>query len=143
MKRLIDLKKRLKNYDKNIRKICCRFSPAIQTMCQECFEDGMKYAEQNAPSKAVWMNRAIEWIKQKWDDEYTHPIIMKSVIEEFRSFMDEPSKSIWHDAAKEQPETMSTVITYNGKNVEVLRNVLQVNVGYKWCYLNDIVKMIS
>ena len=35
----------------------------------------------------TFMERAAEWIKEKWDDNYTMPIIIDSVIEEFKNHM--------------------------------------------------------
>ena len=35
----------------------------------------------------AFIERAVEWIKEKWDDNYTMPIIIDSVIEEFKNHM--------------------------------------------------------
>lgn len=35
----------------------------------------------------VFIEKACEWIKEKWDDNYTMPIIIDSVIDEFKTFM--------------------------------------------------------
>ena len=35
------------------------------------------------------IEKACEWIKEKWDDSYTDPIIIDSVIEHFKKYMKE------------------------------------------------------
>lgn len=35
----------------------------------------------------AFIEKACVWIKEKWDDNYTMPIIIDSVIEDFKSFM--------------------------------------------------------
>ena len=35
----------------------------------------------------AFIEKAEEWIKEKWDDNYTMPIIIDSVIEDFQNFM--------------------------------------------------------
>lgn len=35
----------------------------------------------------AFIEKACVWIKEKWDDNYTMPIIIDSVIEDFQNFM--------------------------------------------------------
>lgn len=35
----------------------------------------------------AFIEKACEWIKEKWDDNYTMPIIIDSVIEDFKNYM--------------------------------------------------------
>lgn len=37
----------------------------------------------------VFIEKACDWIKEKWDDNYTMPIIIDSVIEDFKKYMEE------------------------------------------------------
>ena len=45
-------------------------------------EDYVEYTRTDA-----FIKKAVEWIKEKWDDNYTMPIIIDSVIEEFKNHM--------------------------------------------------------
>ena len=38
-------------------------------------------------STDTFIKKACEWIKEKWDYNYTMPIIIDSVIDEFKKFM--------------------------------------------------------
>lgn len=38
--------------------------------------------------KQQLIDKACEWIKEKWDDNYTMPIIIDSVIDDFKSYME-------------------------------------------------------
>lgn len=40
----------------------------------------------------AFIDKACEWIKEKWDDNYTMPIIIDSVIEDFKNYMKEGDK---------------------------------------------------
>lgn len=46
------------------------------------FEKGAKYAD------STFMEKAEKWIKEKWDDKYTHPLVIESVLEDFRKYME-------------------------------------------------------
>lgn len=35
----------------------------------------------------AFIEKACEWIKEKWDDNYTMPIIIDSVIKDFKDYM--------------------------------------------------------
>ena len=35
----------------------------------------------------VFIEKACEWIKEKWDDNYTMPIIIDSVIKDFKDYI--------------------------------------------------------
>ncbi len=35
----------------------------------------------------AFIEKACEWIKEKWDDNYTMPIIIDSVIEDFKNYV--------------------------------------------------------
>ena len=35
----------------------------------------------------AFIEKACEWIKEKWDDNYTMPIIIDSVIDDFKNYM--------------------------------------------------------
>ena len=37
--------------------------------------------------KDAFIEKACEWIKEKWDDNYTMPIIIDSVIKDFKDYM--------------------------------------------------------
>ena len=44
--------------------------------------DDIEYVRADA-----FIEKACEWIKEKWDDNYTMPIIIDSVIDEFKNYM--------------------------------------------------------
>lgn len=46
------------------------------------FAQGANYAY------GVFKKRAEKWIKEKWDDKYTHPLVIESVLEDFRKYME-------------------------------------------------------
>lgn len=37
--------------------------------------------------KDAFIEKACEWIKEKWDDNYTMPIIIDSVIKDFKDYI--------------------------------------------------------
>ena len=52
--------------------------------------ESMKYAVAREVADKLadaFIERACEWIKEKWDDNYTMPIIIDSVIDEFKNYM--------------------------------------------------------
>ena len=53
------------------------------TWCKEkIFDKDIEYVRTDA-----FIEKAVEWIKEKWDDSYTMPIIIDSVIEDFKRYM--------------------------------------------------------
>ena len=52
---------------------------AFRQPFREC---GVEYIRTDA-----FIEKACEWIKEKWDGNYTMPIIIDSVIDEFKNYM--------------------------------------------------------
>lgn len=46
------------------------------------YDNDVEYVRMDA-----FVEKACEWIKEKWDGNCTHPAVIDSVIEEFKSFM--------------------------------------------------------
>ena len=54
---------------------------------QEWYKGREKDADVEYTRTDVFIDKACEWIKEKWDDNYTMPIIIDSVINDFKNYM--------------------------------------------------------
>ena len=51
-------------------------------MTERSYDNEVEYTRTDA-----FIEKACEWIKEKWDDNYTMPIIIHNVIEDFKNYM--------------------------------------------------------
>ena len=56
-------------------------NPFIGLM-KKCADTDIEYTRTDA-----FIEKACKWVKEKWDDNYTMPIIIDSVIEDFKKYM--------------------------------------------------------
>lgn len=50
-------------------------------------QDNTKKTDFEYTRTDAFIEKACEWIKEKWDNNYTMPIIIDSVIDEFKNYM--------------------------------------------------------
>lgn len=54
---------------------------------QEWYKGREKDSDIEYTRTDAFIEKACEWIKEKWDDNYTMPIIIDSVIDDFKNYM--------------------------------------------------------
>lgn len=57
-------------------------SSPFSGLTRKCADTDIEYIRKDA-----FIEKACGWIKEKWDDNYTMPIIIDSVIEDFKNYM--------------------------------------------------------